>query len=1015
MKQNLTLIFLLFFGKTLFAQQAGMSNFHSKIIDANQPLHQLDSLTIDPRSFFLADSATGQPIPSHFYKIKNGALIIDNQRFIKEYSGIRRLQASWRSFPFDFEKKYARLDSALIKRTENSNAIAYDFTPIEQKSDLFDAAGMRYSGNYSRGFSIGNSQNLTFNSNLNLQMDGKIGDDLTVRAAISDNSIPIQPEGTTRQLQEFDRIFIQISRKNASLLAGDFDLGTRQGVAASQFSTANSLQTTGYFTRFFKKTKGAAIDWHSESGLKPRKDTLQIQAAIGVAKGKFSRQTLVVGEGNQGPYRLQGAENERFIIVLAGTEKVWLDGQLLRRGLEDDFVIDYNLGEIVFTSRRLITAVSRIIVEFEYADQDFLRSTVAAGSEWRAKKGRIFGHIYSEQDSKTGGSLQNLSVPARLALREAGDQPVFATGIDTASFTADRVLYKLVDTVGCGQLVDSVLVFSTSPDSAFFSAKFTEVPMGQGDYILVSSNANGRVFRWVAPDFATCERRGNYVPFIRLAAPQQLQMLTLGADYQVVKNGKAKIELAMSRRDRNRFSEKDAGDDLGFALQSGWQHSVFLGKKSNGLRLSTAAQFELAAQNFSAINPYRAAEFSRDWNVEKSQTPAVEQLFSSSISLSKEKTGAVSYTFGLFNRAGFYEGYRQGGSVFISKKGWLLRGDGTLLNSTGQFERTKFARPKLDLSKILDKKTGLRAGIYLEKERNERRPTTQSDSLSKASFDYELGKIYVDFPSEKGRIRFGSAAQTRSDFASNGENFKKNTIANELNINGLWQISKKNQLAFNLAARDFQVVDPLLTTLKPQRTYLGKTDYSVTAWRGAFGLNLNYETGSGQEAKIQYVYQKTDPGLGQFFWNDRNGDELISVDEIETPAFADQANVLRVVLPTNDFVRTNNVAYSQSLRLDPRAAWLNARGAKRFFARFSAQNEWQLLSKARSDATGGAAWNPFSTLTIADTSLVTANSVLRNALFFNRSNPIWDFQLEQKDNRSRLVIHKTAIAVRFTS
>ena len=118
---------------------------------------------------------------------------------------------------------------------------------------------MRYSGNYSRGFSIGNSQNLTFNSNLNLQMDGKIGDDLNVRAAISDNSIPIQPEGTTRQLQEFDRIFIQISRKNASLLAGDFDLGTRQGVAASQFSTANSLQTTGYFTRFFKKTKGT--DW----------------------------------------------------------------------------------------------------------------------------------------------------------------------------------------------------------------------------------------------------------------------------------------------------------------------------------------------------------------------------------------------------------------------------------------------------------------------------------------------------------------------------------------------------------------------------------------------------------------------------------------------------------------------------------------------------------------------------------------------------------------------------------
>ena len=1002
MNRIITLFLIVIFGVAMHGQQPGLSNFHVKIIDAAVRSHILDSLTIDPRGFVLADSATGKVIPRDFYEIKSGTLLLDNQRIVKVFPEILKLRVAWRSFPFDFGKKFARLDSTKIRKNEGQNSIAYDFTPFEQQKDLFDAAGMRYTGNYSRGFSIGNSQNLAFNSNLNLQMDGKIGDDLTVRAAISDNSIPIQPEGTTRQLQEFDRIFIQISRKNASLLAGDFDLGTRQGVAPSQFSTANSLQSTGYFTRFFKKTKGAAVDWHSESGQNSKKDTLLVQAAIGVAKGKFSRQTLKVGEGNQGPYRLQGAENERFIIVLAGTEKVWLDGQLLRRGIEDDFVMDYNLGEISFTARRLITAASRVIVEFEYADQDFLRSTVAGGGEWRVKKGRVFGHIYSEQDSKTAGSLQNLSISSRHALRDAGDRPVFATGIDTATFAADRVLYKLVNGVACGQPIDSVLVFSTNADSARFSAKFTEVVMGQGDYILVTSNANGRVFRWVEPDPLTCERRGNFVPFIRLSAPQQLQMFTLGADYQVVKHGKASLELAMSRRDLNRFSGRDSGDDLGFAMVSGWQHAVFIGKKTNGIRLSTAAKYELAGQHFSAINPYRPAEFTRDWNVEKSTAPALEHLVSAAVSMSMEKTGAVSYSFGLFNRAGFYAGYKHGGSIFFEKNGWAGRADASQLTSNGEFERTKFLRPKLDLSKILDKKSGLRTGIYFEKERNERHPTSQPDSLGKASFEYNLGKIYVDFPSEKGKLRFGSALQNRTDFASNGKNFKKNTSANELSINGLWQISKQNQLLVNLAARDFKVLDSTLTNLKPQRTYLGKTDYALTAWRGALGLNLNYETGSGQEAKIQYVYQKTDPGLGQFYWNDRNGDGLITVDEIETPAFSDQANVLRVVLPTNDFVRTNNVSFSHNLRLDPRAAWSNPLGARRFFARFSAQNEWQLVSKARSDAAGGAAWNPFSTLTINDTNLVTASSTLRNSVFFNRANPIWDVQFEQKDNRARL-------------
>ncbi len=927
---------------------------------------------------------------------------VDNQRFRQAFPETTRLQASWRSFPFDFEKKFARLDSAKIQRREERDAIAYDFSPFEAQKDLFDAPGIRYTGNYTRGFSIGNSQNLAFNSNLNLQMDGRIGDDLTIRAAISDNSIPVQPEGTTRQLQEFDRIYIQISRKNATLLAGDFDLGTRRGLSSSQSSTANSLQSAGYFTRFFKKTKGAAIDWHTPDGPKPKRDTLQVQAAIGVAKGKFSRQTLTVGEGNQGPYRLQGAENERFIVVLAGTEKVWLDGQLLRRGIEDDYVVDYNLGEISFTSRRIITVASRVIVEFEYADQDFLRSTLAVGSEWRMKKARVFGHVYSEQDSKSGGSLQNLSPAARQALRDAGEQTVWASGIDTASFAADRVLYKLVDTTACGLLIDSVLVFSTNPDSARFSAKFSEVAMGQGDYLLVSSSANGRVFRWAAPDEATCQRRGNYIPQIRLASPQQLQLFTFGTDFQPVRNGKASAEVAVSRRDLNRFSNRDSGDDVGFALRTGWAHSMVLGKREKSFELATGISYELTSRNFLPINPYRAAEFSRDWNVDKCTSPAVEQLVTSSVSLKKGREVSVGYSFGLFNRAGFFDGTRHGGSIFLTKNGWTLRGDGSLLNSTGQGERTRFFRPKADLSKILDKKTGLKAGIYFEKERNERRPTTATDSLGKTSFDYQLGKIYVDFPAEKGRFHFGSAAQTRTDFASDGRDFKKSTIANELNVNSLCQFSKQSQLSLNLVARDFRVADPTIISLKPQRTYLGKTDYSLTAWRGAFGLNLNYETGSGQEAKILYVYQKTDPGLGQYFWNDRNGDGLITVDEIETPAFADQANVIRVVLPTNDFVRTDNVSFSQNLRLDPRAVWPKAGGVKGFFARFSAQNEWQLVGKARSGTGGGAGWNPFSTPTIDDTSLVTASSTLRNALFFNRSNPIWDVQLEQKDNRQRL-------------
>ena len=137
---------------------------------------------------------------------------------------------------------------------------------------------------------------------------------------------------------------------------------------------------------------------------------------------KFARNLIVAQEGNQGPYKLRGSQNERFIIILSGTEKVWLDGQLMRRGLEADYIIDYNRGELTFTFRRLITKDSRIIVEFDYSDQNYLRSMYATNLDYQENKVRLYLNAFSQQDSKNATGDLQLSDNEKSLLSQIGDQ-----------------------------------------------------------------------------------------------------------------------------------------------------------------------------------------------------------------------------------------------------------------------------------------------------------------------------------------------------------------------------------------------------------------------------------------------------------------------------------------------------------------------------------------------------------------------------------------------------------------
>jgi len=96
------------------------------------------------------------------------------------------------------------------------------------------------------------------------------------------------------------------------------------------------------------------------------------------------------------------ANGENRLLVIAGSERVYLNGELMTRGDVNDYIIDYSSGEVTFSSRRLITNASRITIDFEYTDQQFVRNLIA---------GTVSGKIFSDRLKMNASFVQEADDP----------------------------------------------------------------------------------------------------------------------------------------------------------------------------------------------------------------------------------------------------------------------------------------------------------------------------------------------------------------------------------------------------------------------------------------------------------------------------------------------------------------------------------------------------------------------------------------------------------------------------
>jgi hypothetical protein len=913
---------------------------------------RLDTASIDVKSFDIKDTV-GNRIHADQYTLLpfSGELIWKG-----ELPTI--VHITYRTLAFDFSKTYQNKDSSVMHRIDTSELIKnYVFSAQPNRNtDLFQTGGINKTGSISRGVLFGNNQNLSVNSSLNLQLSGKLSEDIEIIASISDDNIPIQPAGNTQQLQDFDQVYIQILGANWKLQAGDFWL----------------KKPTGYFMTYNKRAQGASFEYTNRFQTN-KGDTVRQHNRFSAAlsKGKFARNIIQGIENNQGPYRLKGADNEMFIIILSGTELVYIDGELLQRGQQYDYIIDYNTAEITFTANRMITKDKRIIVEFQYSDKNYARSIVETSHTFQYNQWNFFMNVYSEQDAKNQPLQQELSDFDKEILFNAGDNllNMLANGADSIGFEQNAVMYQKKDTLGY-----TIFLYSNQPETAVYRVVFTDLGPGNGNYQQIENSAFGRVFQWIAPDTinGVVVPKGRFEPVRVLIPPKKRQMVTAGIGRKLNENWSTLLELAYSNYDVNTFSPLDSQDNEGYGLKY-----YLNGKKkiSTDLVWTNKLNIELVSSHFQPIERFREVEFTRNWNT--TNLPINRQYLGGFSSGIQHKHYQFTYGINGFYQPGDYEGLKQDLTVestqFVRSK---LQS--SYLISNGAVD-SRFYRHKANVSKQFGKIVNV--GYEDELEYNAQYAL---DSLLPSGYSFYDYQFYVS-NHDSSINRFKVFYRERIDWGISNQLFLAATRAINPGIEIGLNKNPNQQITARMNYRKLTVSPGAFVIQEPDNTLLNRFEHRGRWLKNGITSHLFYEFGSGLELRREFAYIEVPAGQGTYYWIDYNENGIKELDEFEIAQFPDQALYIRVSTPSNNYVKVYNNQLSEVISINPRNFIKGDERWKKTLTRFNTQTNLRLERKTTLDELIDN-FNPFIR-NIADTNLQATNSSFRNSTFFNRINP----------------------------
>uniref|UniRef100_A0A7C3J5J9 Uncharacterized protein n=1 Tax=candidate division WOR-3 bacterium TaxID=2052148 RepID=A0A7C3J5J9_UNCW3 len=431
---------------------------------------------------------------------KNSLQVISENRILKEnddfYFDGKKISFSK---PFkDVKIIFLKVDDSLKienYRYRSENVIEEIAKKDEEKENNIYIAGVK-------GISLLNQNNsLDIDQVTEFSINGNIDSFWSVEGYINDNSstkdlglnIPVY------QIENF-----RISLKN---------------INGTQFFLGNSTMKNSWskFLNFNKEIFGL--------GFLSNFKRYPIYFNYSTDKGNFRTTSFYCMDGILGPYRIVDEKNLFDYTITPGSERVYLNGELLQNGEDKDYTIDYYTGEITFTNKQIVDQNSYVYIEFQQLNITSLNSgyNISFGDE-----GNDLRVLYSNQ----GNQIFDQKLKDELSLYPSD---------------SSYILLKGYQFVGSGNgdysFIDSIFNF-VGKGNGDYIVEFYYVGYGNGDYIYSPVN-----FSYIYVG----KNNGNYSPYRRVELPffYHLFDISYSKDFKI---GKYDFEILTGLYKNNRYN-----------------------------------------------------------------------------------------------------------------------------------------------------------------------------------------------------------------------------------------------------------------------------------------------------------------------------------------------------------------------------------------------------------------------------------------------------------------------------